>query len=276
MLFEPSCLMMIFLHIPRTGGATFEFILANSFGVRHCHLGYTGRDVIRQRDLDFARRLFPGLRSVSGENLINPLSLSAPNPFYMTFIRDPVARAFSNYQDSVLRSHVKQSFEEMLRSDGVLENRHVRMIAGEPNLDKAKRLLARFDFVGVTEKYDLSLHVLNRLSPYKMNLNYKRKHTAVNASIAKSLKSDPRILEMARERNKLDQELYSFAVTEVFPRVCAKAGFSPSDKVTSFDKYTSVVKPGFVLHRIYNKGFFREICKVVYRNGAAPAGSRAA
>ena len=268
--------MMIFLHIPRTGGTTFEFVLANSFGMRHCHLGYTGRTIIRQKDLDFAKKIFPGLRSVSGENVINPLSLSAANPFYMTFLREPLARVFSHYQDSVLRSNNKLSFAEMLRSDGVLENLQVKMIAGERNLDKAKRFLERFNFVGLTEKFDLSLHVLKRVSPHKLNLNYRRKHTARDGIIRKSLENDDQILEMTREHNKLDLELYSFAISEIFPRLCAKAGFRPSDQVASFDKYSSVVKPGFLLHRLYNKGFFRETCKLVYRNSAPAAAETAA
>jgi hypothetical protein len=268
--------MIIFLHIPKTAGTTFEFVLANSFGIRHCHLGYTGRDVIRQRDIDFAKRIFPGLRSVSGINLINPLGLRAPNSFCMTFLREPVARVFSHYQDSVLRGKSRLSFEEMLSSDDVLQNLQVQLIAGERNLDKAKRCLDRFDFVGLTEKFDLSLHALNRLCPHRLNPNYKRKQTARDNSIRRSLENDPRIVEMARERNKLDLELYSFAVSEVFPRVCAKAGFRPSDRVASFDKYSSVVKLKFLLHRIYNKGFFREICKSVYRNSAGPAAETAA
>lgn len=265
------CFMMIFLHIPRTAGTTFQFVLANSFGMRHCHLGYTGRTVISQKDLDFAKKVFPRLRSVSGENLINPLGLSAPNPFYMTFLREPVARVFSHYQDSVLRGNNKMSFEEMLVADGELENLQVKVIAGERNLDKAKRFLDRFNFVGLTEKFDLSLLAVKRLSGRELNLNYKRQLTARDNAIKKSLANDHRIIEMTREHNKLDLELYSFAVSEIFPRVCAKAGFRPSDQVASFEKYSSVVKPGFLLNRLYNKGFFREICKRVYHNSTAAA-----
>ena len=29
--------MIIFLHVPKTAGTTFQFILENSFGIAHCH-----------------------------------------------------------------------------------------------------------------------------------------------------------------------------------------------------------------------------------------------
>lgn len=268
--------MMIFLHIPKTAGTTFQFILANSFGMRHCHLGYTGLDVIGQKDLDFAIRVFPKLRSASGENLIAPLNLSAPDSFYITFLREPISRVFSHYQDRVVRNHTELTFEQMLRSDAMLQDISVRMIAGEKNLDKAKRCLEQFHFVGLTEKFDLSLHILKRLSPHRLNLNYKRKLTAPDNTIKKSLQSDSRMVDMAREYNRLDLELYDFAQKDIFPRLCEKTGYRPNDQVTSFDNYSTTVKPGFLMHRIYNKGFFRQLCKRVYKEVSEPVAEAAA
>lgn len=260
--------MIVFLHIPKTGGTTFQFILENSFGIYHCHLGHLGKKVNDQRDLEFVKRVFPWLRSIAGESLVDPLGLSVSNPFYITFVREPVARVFSHYQDNVLRGKSRMTFEEMLRSDEMLENIHVKLMAGGRNLDKAKFFLEKCDVVGLTEKFDLSLHVLDRLSPQKLNLNYKRKLASRDNTIRESLASDSRMVELAKEYNKLDLELYAFAVNEIFPKVCAKAGFSPSDKVVSYDVYTSEIKPKFLLHRLYNQTFFRNICKIYKKRRA--------
>jgi Sulfotransferase family len=260
--------MMIFLHIPKTGGTTFQFILENSFGIYHCHLGHLGKKINDQRDMEFVRRIFPWMRSIAGESLVAPMGLSLPNPFYTTFVREPVARVFSHYQDNVLRGKSRLTFEEMLRSDEMLENIHVKLMAGSRNLDQAKFFLEKCDFVGLTERFDLSLHVLGRLSPYRLNLNYKRKLAARDNTIKKSLENDSRMVELAREYNKLDLELYAFAVNEIFPKVCAKAGFTPADKVVSCDTYTSEIKPNFLLHRLYNQTFFRNICKIYKKRRA--------
>jgi hypothetical protein len=217
--------------------------------------------------------MFPGLRSIAGHNLVDPLSLAVPNPFHMTFLREPVARIFSHYQASVLNGN-RRTFEEELRRNEDLKNLHVKLMAGGRNLDKAKRFLETCGFVGLTEKFELSLQVLERLSPYPLNLNYKRKNRALDNRVKKSLENDSRLVEMTRECNQLDLELYSFAVNEVFPKMCAKAGLNPADKVTPHDHYTSEIKWRYLLCHLYNMSFYRQVCKArnKYFSAPAPAG----
>jgi hypothetical protein len=254
--------MIFFLHIPKTAGTTFQFILENNFGVSHCHLGHLGNKVADQKDFDFARKCFPMMRSIAGHNLADPVRFNAPDPFYVTFLREPIARIFSHYQDNFTRGNRNQTFEDMVRQDETMVNIQVKRIAGSANLDKAKANLEKFNFVGLTEKFDLSLHMLGKICPKKINYSYKRKVTARDNSIRKSLESDRRMVDMAREYNRLDLELYDFAVKEIFPKFLAQTGLSLTDKVTSFDKYKSELRPNFLLHRLYNQTFFRQLCKL--------------
>ena len=253
--------MMIFLHIPKTAGSTFQFILENSLGITACHTNHAKKPVFTQRDLDFARKIFPVLRSIAGHNLVDPLSLAVPNPFHMTFLREPVARVFSQYQASVLGGN-RRTLEEEFRQNEELENLHVKLMAGGRNLDKAKRYLETCGFVGLTENFELSIEVLKRLGPYPLNLSYKRKNLAPDNRVKKSLEHDSRLVEMTREYNRLDLELYAFAVNEIFPKVCAKAGLNPADKVASHDHYTSEIKWKYLLCHFYNMSFYRQVCKV--------------
>lgn len=254
--------MLFFLHIPKTAGTTFQFILENSLGLKHCHLGHLGYKVADQRDFDFARRFFPWMRSIAGHNLCDPMRFAAPDPFYITFLREPIARSFSEYQDNVTRGKSKLTFEEMLRKDEAMTNIQVKRVAGKADLDRAKLNLEKFSFVGLTEKFDLSLHMLQKICPVKLNYGYKRKVTARDNSIRKALESDSRMVDMAREHNLLDIELYDFAVKEIFPKFLARTGFSAMDKVASFDKYKSEMQPNFLLHRFYNQTLFRNVLKV--------------
>lgn len=253
--------MMVFLHIPKTGGTTFQFLLENSFGISHCHTGHNRKRTFDGADFAFARKMFPWLRSIAGENIVDPLGLPIPDPFYMTFVREPVARVFSHYQDTVLRGNNRVPFEEALRANEEFENLQVKSLAGDRNLEKAKHILRNCGFVGVTEKFDLSLHLLSRLSPCRLNLYYKRKLAAQDNSVKKSLERDPRLVELTRERNALDLELYSFVTREIFPALCAKARITPSDAAGSFDRYRSEIRPKFLMNRLYNMMVYRQVCK---------------
>jgi hypothetical protein len=254
--------MIVFLHIPKTAGSTFQFILENTFGISACHTNHTKRHFFRQDDFEFARKFFPRMKSLAGHNLVCPLSLKVPEPFYLTFLREPVARVFSHYQDTVLTGSKTWTFEEFMRQSDVADNLHVRLMAGELNLDKAKNYLERCDFVGLTEKFDLSLHILKKLSPYPLNLNYKRRRTAATNTIRQPVADDPRMIDLAREHNRLDLELYDFAVREIFPKFCARAGFTPDSQVASFDTYTNDRHWRYRLCHFYNLIFYRQMGKL--------------
>ena len=255
--------MIVCLHIPKTGGTSFNVILENSFGIRNCHTNQTNRSTFTQADLNFVRKCYPGLRSIVGHNLVDPGQLKVPNPFFMTILREPIARVISHYQYSIQNGHNKKSFEETLRASENLENLQVKLIAGRADLDKAKRFLEQCAFVGLTEKFDLSLRVLERLSPWKLELNYERRVVARGNEVKDSLKNDERMIALARDYNKLDIELYDFAVKEIFPRLCEKAGVNPAEKVASYQGERSTKRLNYQLSRVYSK-LFRHLCKLRY------------
>lgn len=255
--------MIVCLHIPKTGGTSFNVILENSFGIRNCHTNQTNRSTFTQADLEFARKCYPELRSIVGHNLVDPGQLQVPDAFFMTILREPIARVFSHYQYSVQNGHNKKSFTETLRASENLENLQVKLIAGGRDLDKAKRFLERCAFVGLTEKFDLSLRVLERLSPYKLQLNYERRMVAKRNTIKDTLERYNELLELTREYNKLDIELYDFAVNEIFPRLCRKAGVDPAEQAPSYQSDRGTKCLNYQFSRVYSK-LFRHLCKLRY------------
>ncbi|HWC58361.1 MAG TPA: hypothetical protein VHC44_01610 [Verrucomicrobiae bacterium] len=251
------------MHIPKTGGTSFNVILENSFGIRNCHSNQTSRSTFTQGDLEFARKCYPGLRSIVGHNLVDPGQLKVPDPFFMTILREPIARVISHFQYSVQNGHNQKSFAETLCASENLENLQVKLIAGGRNLDKAKRFLEQCAFVGLTEKFDLSLRVLERLSPWKLKSNYERRVVARGNDLKESLEHDERMIELAREYNKLDLELYEFALNEVFPRLCQKAGVNPAEKVPSYQSDSCTKQLNYRLSKFYSR-LFRHLCKLRY------------
>ena len=253
--------MFVFLHVPKTAGSTFQFILENSFGPAACHTNHAKKRVFDADDLQFARKVFPWLRSLAGHNLLDPLSLPIANPFYLTFLREPVARVISHYQDSVMNGDNRRTFEASLRQIDDFENCQVKYLGGG-SLDKAKLFLEQCQFVGLTERFEHSLQILERLSPAKLNYNYTRRRVAHSNSLQQSVTSDPRLMELAKEYNRLDLELYHFAVNEIYPRQCAHVGLGYESQPRCRELYRSEVKWKFVLCQMYNMLVYRQSCKL--------------
>ena len=240
-------------------------MLERNFGASCCHTNQTRREQFCQADLEFVKKFFPRLRAITGHNLVDPLQLTVPDPFYATFLREPVARVISHYQDQVLRGTNRTTFAESLKTNERLNNWQVKLMAGGENLDRAKQFLERCDFIGLTEKFNLSLQIFGQLAPCPMDLHYKRLIVAKNSKIQKELLADPQMLELARAHNQLDLELYEFALHEIFPKLCAKAGINPAAEVPSYEVSTNDQQLKFRISRTYNKMWFRQIYKIRHR-----------
>jgi hypothetical protein len=253
--------MLVFLHVPKTAGSTFQFILENSFGPAACHTNHAKKKFFGADDFAFAKKVFPWLCSLAGHNLLDPLCLPIQNPFYITFLREPVARVISHYQDSVLNGDNELTFEQTLRRFQEFENCHVKHL-GNGNLDQAKRFLEQCHFVGLTERFELSLEILQRLSPCKLNLKYKRRRVAASNSLRTTVESDPRLIELAKEYNRLDLELYAFAKNEIFTRQCERVGLSYESQTRCRDLYRTELKPRFLLCQLYNMLVYRQLGKL--------------
>src|SRR6266700_694198 len=188
---------VIFLHIPKTGGSTFHKILERNFA-RNQILTFDGR---RHRDEieRFAKLAEPQrarYRLIKGHLFFGFHRFVPGNSTYVTFLREPVARALSFY--SYARSHsdhylYRPLTEEQLglrtlRELGTtpeLFNHQTRMIAGDQSnldrpldrsaLERAKQnLQANFCFVGLTEEFAASLVLLSHTFGWSWPFYVKR------------------------------------------------------------------------------------------------------
>jgi len=94
-------------------------------------------------------------------------------------------------------------------------------------------------------------------------LSYQRRVVAESDTLKGALDRNAWMLELAREYNKLDIELYRFAVDEIFPRLCRKVGINPDEKVPTNSSDAKAATLNYRLSKVYSKAY-RNICKFRY------------
>ncbi|HST29303.1 MAG TPA: sulfotransferase family 2 domain-containing protein [Chthoniobacterales bacterium] len=260
---------LIFLHVPKTGGTTFRKILERNFD---------RKEVLTFKDGDYAAELERFAKSPESERLRYRLiqghlyfgfhRFVPDDSTYMTWVREPIARARSFY--SHVRTHPehylhRRLIEERLDLKGLLErnatpelfNLQTRMIAGERSnaglglersaLEVAKQNLeTNFCFVGLTEEFDASLIMLSEMLNWNRPF-YMRRNVTSERKGPESL--DPETDRLLREANALDLELYQFAKS-LFEARRQGAGPAFESKLRHFQRLNSI---GAGVQRHYGK-----------------------
>jgi len=240
---------VIFLHIPKTGGTTFHKILERNYA-RNETLTFDG---FRHRTeiesfAELPERQRARYRLIKGHLHFGFHRFVEGKSTYVTFLREPIARALSFY--SYVRSHSDHYLhrlltEERLGFQDLLErgttpelfNHQTRMIAGglsDPNspldgnaLERAKQnLRVNFCFVGLTEEFDASLILLRRMFGWGMPF-YRKKNVSREKTRPEGLYAQIRAL--LRNANSLDLALYEFARTLFVKQVRAEGAAFASE-----------------------------------------------
>jgi hypothetical protein len=239
--------MYAFVHIERTAGSTLNAILRRSFGTGHCDIRLPlasrrgdrpqhqldRRVLVDAKVLRRVRRVYRHLKGIAGHNVkpYGDLSGSSPEVRFFTFLRDPAARLRSHFLNARLADHGPRDFDRWIAATWV-HNWQTKMIAGEPNAQKAIELLStRVEFVGLTERFDESVLMLGQwlqepgFRPEYRRLNQLRDKRPPH-EIAR-LQRDTRYLDADPARARIqeaiaeDQKVYEFVAATIFPRQLA-------------------------------------------------------
>ena len=255
--------VVAFVHIQKTAGTSLKFILQHSFGIAHCDVNPVDPTPGRPfglEDLSLVRRIYPRLRSISGHEIIEPTRNLGTAVMPYTMLRDPVRRMMSHCQDKIVRGGSVDDIERYL-ADPEQHDFQVRKIAGAPDLDKARRLLSEhYFFVGLTERFESSMRLFEKVCPYPLDLRYQTRNEARDDSIRRRLEGESGLLDRIRKANRLDEALYRFVDEELLPAQIARAG-GVTD--APLPRYAPGRPPPlrFVMSRLYHRGIYRSALK---------------
>jgi hypothetical protein len=234
---KPEKPLYIFAHLPKTAGSTFRKHLRAGFAPEEILEIYIGGELTTQEAIErYVGSLTPErkaqVRVVLGHHVYFGIHQFFPRePRHIIFLRDPVARTISHY-NYCRTDHArggKDHHPPVVDEDGAilpfttwfnrnpsLHNfmtqylvRFYRRLVSDPgaveaDLDAAREILARFYFVGVTERYSEDvLYLYHELGIGKFfgNENASEKH----------FEPDGSAIELIRAKCGRDVELYRFA-----------------------------------------------------------------
>jgi hypothetical protein len=236
--------LIAFLHIPKTAGTTLNSILSGEYAPHEYHeIMMRGMNwilprpaIIRRPLISFSKirrlrtavRNQPGLRLVRGHfDLSIARHLPADTRFF-TLLRDPVERAISHYYhyrrrlvDRVHPLAMRSTLTEWVSGCGLVEmdNGQTRRLAGEMNLpcgrvtpamlERAMSRLAQFAVVGITERFDESLLLLQDAFGWRCQ---RAAASNVGENRPPRIEVGAATLQAIEDCNRFDRELYRFAL----------------------------------------------------------------
>ena len=249
--------LIAFVHTEKTGGITLNRVLQKSYGARHCDVQTIAprQKEFENRDFRLVKMAHPWLESIAGHKIRPFVDLNGQVKFF-TFLREPVKRCISHYQFQVRAMQQTRSFETWILQE-YYRNHQTKKIAGVEDVAKAIEILEeRFVFVGLTERFDESLHLFNRLLSNRLDVAYEKQNVASDNSIRDSIMADPKLLQLAREANELDTQLYDYVVTELYPRYRARAEALPETDARPAGA------SNLPLNRLYRNVVYKPLLKV--------------
>ena len=234
--------IIVFVHIEKAAGTTFNHILRTNFFFRHYDIrpfSVESNRVFQIRDLEVALKINPFIRSISGHSIIPtvPLKTILPDLRYITLLREPTSRYVSQYYYWTKQLRKRISFQDFLMTKATF-NVQTKKIAGEENLKRAKSILRRnFFLVGIVEEFDQFLLVLKkRLLPEFFDPGYRKQNVAITDSAY--VKKRAEILRSYYteivDRNKLDIKLYNYVKQDVFRKEKDNYGPDFAEAVNAF------------------------------------------
>jgi Galactose-3-O-sulfotransferase len=248
----PQTSLVAFVHIPKTGGGTVIQMFSQAYSRSKVTLHDAGNYLagpdkaarkLSRREGGWLQWERQGGRVTAGHVPYALFRQYLPQGTrYMTFLREPVDRVVSHYHqhlqplgDTTPRatSGKKRSaasiVEALEASDPRTCNLATRLLCGHPArtaqlsdgaLEDAKANLRGFAFVGLQERFEESMVLLQRMLGLDLT-PYVNRHVTVGRPLVEDLSDEER--RLIREHNELDSELYEFA-QELFDEAVASAG----------------------------------------------------
>jgi hypothetical protein len=216
--------LLIFIHIPKTGGMTFDGILQKNFKRKEILSCYARRGLSLEKINALSPQKLNKYSCIRGNFPFGVHTLFQKQASYITFVRNPLAQIISNYHfvvksDSKEERKIKANMslrEFVLSIDDNYQTRHIAGKLETQECQTSQRLLEQaliniekhFAFVGITERFDESLILIQKIIGLK-RIDYCRRN--INKKINRNKNIERKTIDLIKSRFELDFQLYKRA-----------------------------------------------------------------
>ena len=249
-----------------------QSILASQYGLSHCD-AIPWKPFASPHDLipfsaDDYRKLkwiYPNLKSLSGHYVMpcGDLDSAFADTCYLTFIREPIRRMASAYQQMRKTNPGYMSFEAYCDID-THRDQQCQVLGGCADAQTAIDVVQQKNvFTGLLDRFDESLVLLKALRLNELCIDYERVNTAPSNDIAAGLLNDNRTLNLLEDANKQDQILYTRLKDEVYSRQIERYGEGLESAVAQFSsRKKKVNKRRIFMARLKRKVLYEPAVKI--------------
>lgn len=216
----------VFLHIPKTAGTTFRYMIYNHFDddklyptvkdLKKNNHGYLNQNILKEKHKEVFDKEF-----VIGHFNIHVVQMMPKDVKILTFLRNPVNRTLSHLK------HLKKNnpkyknldINEVVRLE-INNIYHVQALClgfnqNKPNYAELEKYINRVDFIGMTDYFDESISLCNKMFDWK--LEHIKPMNKIDGNVLREL--DSKSMSMICRRLIPDITAYNLAFRK-FSRLC--------------------------------------------------------